>query len=200
VGHRCADICGPLCTSEAISARLWPPVRFCGPLPYRRQKEARCLPVCVVKRLQLLQRVFGCRVPRPLPSGLSVRHSEVCLRRRCYACCYTPRSECSEPESLPDALSSAAVAGAGRRMSVEGRAATEERERGERERRGSDLAEGVCAGLCRGQSTHPNNRSLRHSRCRCKIGISSHRGGQYPPLPLRLGQAPSETGRTCSST
>jgi len=32
-----------------------------------------------VKRLQLLLRVVGCRVPRQLPSGLAARHTQVCL-------------------------------------------------------------------------------------------------------------------------
>ena len=36
-------------------------LRVYGPLPCRHEKETRCLPVCVVKRLQLLQRVIGCR-------------------------------------------------------------------------------------------------------------------------------------------
>jgi hypothetical protein len=47
-------------------------------------------------------------------------HSEACLGRLLYACWYGPRRESSEP----DVLSSAATAGAGRRVSAEGRAAT----------------------------------------------------------------------------
>jgi hypothetical protein len=39
-----------------------------------------------VKRLQLQQRVFGCRVPGLLASGLATRHSRVCLSGQYYAC------------------------------------------------------------------------------------------------------------------
>jgi hypothetical protein len=44
---------------------------------------ARCLLVCVVKRLQLQQRkcVFFCRVPGLLDAGFAARHSQVCLGR-----------------------------------------------------------------------------------------------------------------------
>jgi hypothetical protein len=159
-----------ICASVAPCARLWPP-----PLP---PSKRGALPPCVCAEAPAAAAArLRLRYPEAASSAyvgirqhtsayVSVlrlrcaeaaslcpcrpRHSEVCHGRRSYACCYGPRSETSEPESLPDALSSAAVAGAGRRMSAEGRAATEERESGERERRGSDLAEGVCAGLCRG--------------------------------------------------
>jgi hypothetical protein len=46
-------------------------LRVCGPLAYRHQKELLCLPVCVVKCLQVQQRVFGCRVPGLLAPGLA---------------------------------------------------------------------------------------------------------------------------------
>ena len=69
---------------EALSQRIFY-LRVCGPLPCRHQKEARCLPVCVVKRMQLQQCVFGC-VLTLLPSGLAAPHSQVCLGRRYYAC------------------------------------------------------------------------------------------------------------------
>jgi hypothetical protein len=58
-------------------------MHVCGPLPCRHQKEARRLPVFVVKRLQLQQRVFDC-VPRqrvfdcvPRPKPLMKAMSEV---------------------------------------------------------------------------------------------------------------------------
>jgi hypothetical protein len=54
-------------------------LRVCGPLPYRNQKEARCLPVCVVKRLEQLQHRVFVRVPRLLGSALAARHSQVSL-------------------------------------------------------------------------------------------------------------------------
>ena len=41
-------------------------------LLYRHPKEARCLPVCVVKRLQVQQRAFGCGFPRLRSSALAV--------------------------------------------------------------------------------------------------------------------------------
>jgi len=52
----------------------------CGPSLTAIKKEAGCLPVCVVKRLKLLQRVFGCHVPRLVaPAGFAFRHYQVCL-------------------------------------------------------------------------------------------------------------------------
>ena len=61
-------------------------LRVCGPLTCRHQKETRCLPVCVVKRLQLGEQRW-LRL-RSLPRGAR----PLLLRSRLLAflCCASP--------------------------------------------------------------------------------------------------------------
>ena len=65
---------------EALPQRICN-LRVCGPLAYCHQKEWLCLPVCVLKCLQVEQRVFG-RVQNVglLDPGLPAGHSHVLLR------------------------------------------------------------------------------------------------------------------------
>jgi hypothetical protein len=153
-------------------------LRVCGPLPCHQQR------VCGPRPCH--QRVFGCRVPRLLPSALAARHSRRLLHLLVRASVRVLGAGRVEPRSNGGCWAQAVCRGQSSNRRVN-------------ERSGGDFGGGVCAsGLGKGKLQEAFKKKGKKKKWNGKMETTQRSRSWRPTAAYGAGDASKRASRGCS--